>query len=366
MKIKFLIMLILSFCLLLTGCGGFFQEETVEIASIDSVVLNDGSTQVIITYVDPEMKPTTFIIPKGEAGQTGNGIKNITYEQSDDGGRTVVTIEFTDETVEPKVIAIPNGKSILDIVTDVDPETLDTKLTIVYSDGSIEDPIIVPAGVQGVDGIGIQEVKQRINRDFSVTLTLVLTNGEEVLVEIPAPVQGEDGIGIKDIVSVPNGDTYTMIITFDDEAETTKELEFARPNKWFSEMGAPTPDDGIDGDLWYDLAHQTISIKENGSWGEVLNFNITEPDPFSVKFNLNDNDGEQKAGMPTGAKMSYSIPAGKYFAASNYQIPIPVRPGYEFLGWCTSPHKTPVNGYFTDLTVVQADITLYAIWEIIE
>ena len=70
--------------------------------------------------------------------------------------------------------------------------------------------------------------------------------------------------------------------------------------------------------------------------------------------------------MPTGARLSYDIPAGSYFAASKVQIPIPVRPGFEFLGWCTSPHKTPVNGYFTDLTIVQADLTLYAIWQKIE
>ena len=363
MKIKFLIILIITFCLLLTGCGGFFAEETVEISSIDTITLDDGSTQITINYVDPEMKPTTFVIPKGETGKTGNGIKNISYGQSDDGERTIVTIEFTDETIEPQVIAIPNGKSIVNILSEVDPETKDTNITLVLSDGTTFGPLKVPAGVQGVDGVGIQEISQKINRDFSVTLTLLMTDGREIPVEIPAPVQGEDGIGIKDIVSIPNGDTYTMIITYDDEAETTKELEFARPNKWFSEMGTPTNDDGIDGDLWYDLAHQIIFLKENGKWSPVMDFGITETEPFTVKFNLNDDDSEQKAGMPTGSKMTYQITGGEYFAASKYSIPIPVRPGYEFLGWCTSPHKTPVNGYFTDLTIVKADLTLYAIWQ---
>lgn len=366
MKIKFLIVLLLSFCVLLTGCGGFFAEETVEISSIDTITLDDGSTQITINYVDPEMKPTTFIIPKGEAGKTGNGIKNISYGQSDDGERTIVTIEFTDETIEPQMVAIPNGKSVVNVLTEVDPETKDTNITLVLSDGTTYGPFFVPAGVQGVDGVGIQEISQKINRDFSVTLTLLMTDGREIPVEIPAPVQGEDGIGIKDIVSIPNGDTYTMIITYDDEDETTKELEFARPTKWFSEMGTPTSSDGIDGDLWYDLAHQIIFLKENGSWSPVMDFGITETEPFTVKFDLNDDEGEQKAGMPSGSKMTYQITGGEYFAASKYTIPIPVRPGYEFLGWCTSPHKTPVNGYFTDLTIVKADLTLYAIWQKIE
>lgn len=364
MKIKFLIILILTFCLLLTGCGGFFAEDTVEINSITTETLEDGSTKVTITYVDPEMTPTTFTIPKGETGKTGNGIKDIKYTQSDDGGRTVVTIEFTDETIEPKIVAIPNGLSIVNIVTEVDPETLDTKLTIVYSDGSAEEPIIVPAGVQGTDGIGILEIQQRINRDYSVTLTLIMTNGDEIPVEIPAPVQGKDGIGIKDIVSIPNGDMYKMIITFDDEFETKKELEFARPNKWFSESGVPSDEeDGIDGDLWYDLAHQKIYLKENGKWDVTMDFGLTEPEPFKVIFDLNDEDGED-ASMPAGAKLSYDIPAGQYFAATKYkEVPNPTRPGYKFLGWCTSPECTPTNGYFTNFTYVYSDLTLYAIWE---
>ena len=364
MKIKFFIVLLLSFCVLLTGCGGFFAEETVEISSIDTITLDDGSTQITINYVDPEMKPTTFIIPKGEAGKTGNGIKNITYNQSDDGTKTIVIIEFTDETIEPQMVAIPNGKSVVNVLTEVDPETKDTNITLVLSDGSTYGPFFVPAGVQGVDGVGISSINKTLNGDLSVTLNIVLTDGNEVFVEIPAPEQGEDGVGIKNIVSIPNGDTYTMIITYDDEFETTKELEFARPNKWFSEMGTPTSSDGIDGDLWYDLAHQIIFLKENGSWSTVMDFGITESEPFTVKFNLNDNDGDpQKAGMPSGSRVTYQITGGEYFAISNYQIPIPVRPGYEFLGWCTSPHKTPVNGYFTDLTIVKADLTLYAIWQ---
>ena len=187
-----------------------------------------------------------------------------------------------------------------------------------------------------------------------------MSEGDNVIVEIPAPQQGEDGRGIKDIVSIPDGDKYVMTITYTDDTST--DLEFARPNKWFSESSEPTILDGINGDLWYDLAHQVIYVKQNNKWEEVIDFGKVIDDSYEVSFNLNDTSSS-KASMPAGSLLNYQIPCGTYFQASGFAIPIPTRSGYNFVGWCTARIPNQVSGYFNDLTVVQSDLTLYAIWE---
>ena len=364
MKIKILIIvLLLSFCTLLSGCGGFFQEETIEIASITTIPQSDGSTTVIITYVDTERTPTTINIPKGETGKTGNGIQDISYITSKDGSKTIATFLFTDGT--SKDVEIQNGKSIENIF--VDDSTGDIVLTIQYSDRSTEKPITIPAGEKGADGIGILSYKYEKNEeDLSQTITIMMTDGREIPIEIPAPINGKDGekgASIKEIISVPNGDKYEMTIVFDDDTE--KVLEFARPNRWFSENGAPKPEDGIDGDLWYDLAHQKIYVKENGDWGKpIMDFGVAEPESIRIDFFLNDDD-ESPAGV--SGSLYRDVPKGQYVAATrNKELPIPIRPGYKFLGWSTSAEWNPTNGYFTNFTYVYTKLELYAHWEKIE
>lgn len=361
-KTKKLFVLILLFNLLFTlvGCGGFMaSSDVLEIASIEAIPLGDGSKLVTITYTDEEIKPTEFIIPKGKDGEDGTGIKLVSYRYSPDNTKTIVDMTFTNE--ERVSIDIPNGVSVSDIKTKYDETTGDTEVRFVYSDGRESDPIIVPKGKQGEDGISITGTSQRINRDYSVTLTFHMSKGDDVVVEIPAPQQGVDGRGIKDIVTVPSEDSYIMKITFTDD--TTQELNFARPNRWFSEMSEPDNDlDGIDGDLWYDLAHQVIYLKQNGKWVSTMDFTDVIGDGYKVTFNLNDSK-DAVASLPKGSLFNYTITKGKYFASSGYQIPIPTRDGYIFAGWYTSKNPTPVNGKFTDLTIVQSDLTLYAAWE---
>ena len=264
---KIMLFLLIGSCsLTFSSCFGF-GEEALQINTITTVTLENGDIQVIITYTDEDVKPTTFVVPKGTAGEDGkdgNGIKEITYSQSEDKQNTIVNIAFTQQGVNPVDVIVPNGVSVTGIDQTFDEETQLTTLIVNFSDGTKSDPILIPKGEQGEDGISIIGIEQKINRDLSVTLTLKMSEGEDVEVKIPAPIQGEDGRGIKDIVSIPSGDTYTMIITFDDD--TTQELEFARPNRWFSELAAPTSEDGIDGDLWYDLQRQIIYIKQDGRW----------------------------------------------------------------------------------------------------
>ena len=132
-------------------------------------------------------------------------------------------------------------------------------------------------------------------------------------------------------------------------------------NKWFSESAEPQSSDGIDGDLWYDLAHNVIYVKQNGRWVEIMDFNNIVDERYTVEFDLNDTH-ENKASMPAGSLLSYEIECGKYFASSGYQLPIPTRFGFEFKGWYLVKNPSVVNGAFTDLTPVEGDLKLYAVW----
>lgn len=359
-NLKLLLIFVISFCFLLTGCGAFFgEEESLQIESLETKVLENGDTEVTIKYTNEEVKPTVFIVPKGDDGAQGNGIKTFDTYKSEDGKSTVVHIEFTYDS-NPVEFNIPNGVSIETIETKKNEETGETLLTVVYSDGSKSDPISVPKGEKGKDGISIIGIEQKINLDYSVTLTINMSEGAPVKVEIPAPIKGETGRGIQEIVSIPNGDKYVMTIKFTDD--TTQELEFARPNRWFSESSGPKLEDGINGDLWYDLAHQIIYVKQNNKWNMVMNFNNVVDLTYEVTFDLNDSS-EKPANMPAGSLITYQIECGTYFSASGYQIPVPTRDGYTFKGWYTVKVPTIVNGVFTDLTPVQADLILYAAWE---
>lgn len=360
LKRLFVLFILFNLLFALVGCGGFMaSSDVLEIASIEATPLADGSKLVTITYSDEEIKPTTFIVPKGDDGKDGVGIKLVSYRTTNDATKTLVDLTLTNE--EKVTIEIPNGISVNDISTTYDDKTGNTEVVFNYSDGTSSEPLILPKGEAGDDGISIIGTSQRINRDYSVTLTFHMSEGEDIVVEIPAPQQGVDGRGIKDIVTLPGNDTYTMLITFTDD--TTQEVSFVRPNRWFSEMSAPDNKlDGIDGDLWYDLAHQVIYLKQNGRWVSTMDFTDVIGDGYQITFNLNDSK-DAPASLPKGSLFNYTVIKGTYFASSGYQIPVPTRDGYTFMGWYTVKNPTAVNGPFTDLTVVHSNLTLYALWQ---
>lgn len=353
---------IMLLCFVLAGCSSFFgSNEALQIENIQAENLENGDIKITITYVDEVSEPTIFIVPKGDKGSTGVGIKEITTIKKDDGSGSILTITYTDDSISPTIVEVKDGISVSSIDPVVNPETGEIVIYIRYSDGTSSEPMLLPKGEDGKDGISVIGIDQRINRDSSVTLTFKMSQGEDVIVNIPAPQQGEDGRGIQDIVSIPNGDRYVMIITYTDD--TTKELEFARPNKWFSEMSKPLDTDGINGDLWYDLSHNVIYVKQNNKWTQVINLYDTTNKTYTVKFDLNDST-DAPANMPLGTLFTYEMVGGNYFKASGYEIPIPTREGYVFAGWYTVKIPTVVNGAFTDLTAVFSDLTLYAKWEL--
>ena len=369
-------LLLISSSASLSGCFGF-GDEAMEISSITTVTLENGDIQVIITYVDEDMKPTTFVVPKGDSGEDGkdgNGIKEITSKQSEDGLNTLVNITFTQENVEPIEVKVPNGVSIVNIEKRFEEETQCTYIKFLFTDGSESEEYAIPKGepgkdgIDGKDGISIVDIIPTVNRDYSVTLQIVLSEGEPVEVLIPAPEKGDkgdDGKEIADITAEYAGDKYVVKVTYNDES--TNEIEFARPNRWFTDR--VEPEGSIVGDLWYDIDHQIIYIRQNvggtDRWVSVMNFADVTEDPFRVDFYLNDSITEP-AYMPSGTLNYYEIEPNKNFYSSGYEMPEPTRVGYEFAGWYTVKNPGPAHGAFTDLTLVMSETTLYAKWIKIE
>ena len=94
----------------ISGCS-FTADEYLEISTITTKLLDDGTTMVMITYTDETLEPLIFYIPKGdegEKGEEGNGIKEIKEEVDPNTGDVTLTIYFTDEQMEPITYTLKN------------------------------------------------------------------------------------------------------------------------------------------------------------------------------------------------------------------------------------------------------------------
>lgn len=361
----FSIFILLLSCFMIASCSSFFgeeEEEIITITSINSELLDDGSTKITITYSSEEKKPDEFII---EQGADGNGIASINATTSADGSKTDVFIYFTDATIEPVHFEVSNGTSIAGVSRKVDEETGDVYLIMTYTDGKTSDPILLPKGEDGEDGNSFTGYDQVVNLDKSLTIYFHFSKSDDVVITIPAPQQGEDGNGIDSITSMTDEETneYVLLIKYSNKEEP-EEVRFKMPkeaNTWYTSQGEPDDLLGKNGDYCFDVAYNAIYLKENNEWGIVVDMDGDET-IFNVSFNLNDSI-DAPAKMPSGSLVTYHIKRGSYFTADGYPVPVPTRNGYEFAGWYTSKIVTPVNGQFTDLTPVFSDLVLYAKWE---
>lgn len=348
---------------LMTGCGGFVEDESLVITSITTELLEDGRTMVIIVYENEDLAPSIFYIPKGDEGiqgEKGDGIESITYDY-DKNGDYVLTITFTNDEMEPLVLNLKNGVSVSNITSQFDSTTGDTYLTIVYSDGTTSDPIIIPKGEKGEDGNGIIGITYKTNDDDSTTINIFLADGSITKVQIPAPQKGEDGRGIKAIIGTEDEEYYYIVFEYTDNSDPTI-IQFnkpEKPNDWYSGYGTPSSTLGKTGDYYFDLSGNDIYHKIEGIWIIVVEFDDEET-KCAVEFRLN-GDG---AFLPEGYnyKLHHAIPQGSNFASSGAIVPVPQRPGYTFNGWYTTQTPSIVHGAFNDLTTVSSDLILYANW----
>ena len=151
-------------------------------------------------------------------------------------------------------------------------------------------------------------------------------------------------------------------ISFTDGDSTT--VAFKRTSLWYQGYGKPTDveialtlEDVIPGDFYLDLYGKKIyRLSDTSTWVELVDF-ARANDQFTVTFVPNGSTEEPVNPFQTSIT---DIEYGSYLSG---RIPIPTRPGYTFVGWATSAVVTPTTGFFTELTPVTSNLTLYAIWE---
>lgn len=342
--------------LFLTSCGGgYFTEEPLQIASIESELMYDGSTKIIITYTDEGMDPAEFYIPRGEdglVGAIGNGIKEFTCEHDEANRKTNVLITFTDEEIPPVKFEVPDGLSIVGIKDAIDPESKQRYIELQYSDGSLSNAIYLPSGV---DGVSVDDIQVNVHDDKTATMYIKLSDGTEKFIPIPAP---EEGVGIKNMTGTESGEYYYIDIEYTNG--DVGQIQFERNAKWYSGAYLPQDSFGVNGDFFFDTEHDKIYVKTDGTWegNVVVDFQIEK---YRIIFDLNDDND---ASMPTDTSI-FRVERGSYFSADgNGDIPIPTRDGYIFKGWYTKKVVNPATmSPFTDFTPVFSNLTLYAIWE---
>lgn len=336
---------------LIGGCNSFFNTGSdnlgMGIANITHQEVPSG-VEITIFYDDENKEPVTFIIPKGTAGVDGNSIESI-VPSTDPNGNVLITINFTDSSNPPVTLEIPSNKGIKQVHQEINSDG-NTVITIEYTDGTFGDPITIFKGQTGLSIVNIEPV---IEIDGSTSMKITMSDGATYTMPVPT------GNGIERIDTDQTDDEYILIIKYTSGDE--QEIRFAKPNRWHRVQGKPGESEYNDGDFAFDIVGHVIYQKINGVWYEVANLNTDDSViNYSVTFQLN---GE--GATLTRGDFAYSVPNGKTMYSENHTMPEAQRPNFNFKGWSTVKEPTVVNGWFTDLTPVVSNMTLYAIWEAI-
>ena len=338
---------------LINGCNSFFNtgnENTGNgIHNITHQLVAEG-VEVTIYYDDDSMEPLTFIIPQGTAGVDGNSIDHIELG-NDQNNNPIIIIYYTNPGANPSTVPIPLNKGIDHITPPTFDSDGNTVITVVYTDGTESNPITI---YKGDTGISVVDIIKHEQPDGSVELDIVMSDGNNHHVTVPAPNTGN---GIEYIETNENENEYILIVHYTNGDEQS--VSFNKPNRWYQVYAKPSSADGNNGDYAFDMVAHVIYAKQNGVWVIVADLNTSDSIvTYSVTFDLNGAGATLSRG-----ELAYSIPSGKTFYSESHIMPEATRQNFDFLGWSTVKEPTAVNGWFTDLTPVVSDMTLYAIWK---
>lgn len=338
---------IFIFLLVLVGCGGFVEEESL---AIRKEVDSDGKVYIVIDYPDEELEDLRVEIPQGTDGV---GIDQIYQSTSEDGNSTILQFTYTNGK-SPTTISIPNGVSIKDVKYETNADG-NVELKLVYTNNKESAAIIIPKGEkgeQGEQGVSIVDIIKNTDEEGNMTIQFLLSNNEKTqAVAIP------NGIGITSIEESFDDKTYYLSIELTNGEIVTVDFEKPKdPNTWHTGSSIPDSSLGKDGDFYFDIDDTTIYAKTANKWVTVIQFENNETE-YTVKFVKTAED------ILDFKDTEFTIKNGTTFYSNNFTIPKPYRVGYTFGGWYTTQNPNPyINGMFTDLTIVNCDITLYPYW----
>ena len=354
-----------------------------------------------------------ILLPRGNSGSSGEGIKQISYTTDPLSNVTTLNVQLTNDTVTSipiypgvgltgEVISTPvtdaasgkRGVEIQFVMDKRDPANPDQKM--------LTGKIFVPSGEDGfsidrvetlpyqpdgiklgtqfrfvmndeaesktdyitvLDGVGIASVESVIDPDTQeTTLKITMTDGSEKSVVIPPA----EAVGIEAIEVVDSGNLteYSLEITYTNGE--TKNVVFPQNTAWHHGSGAPASSLGKPGDYYFDTTNVIIYRKASeGVWDGIADLSSFRRE-VTVRFCIDRTQGERWSDGSDAAYKSLQGRVGTVTASSGYQIPIPQKTGYTFLGWYAVRNPNPaVDGCFTSLTVLPntETLTLYPCWQ---
>lgn len=360
--------ILLSSCLLvssvlISSCTSFFGDSGYLISDTSYTTDENGNIILTLTFDDENLSPMNITIPKGNTGETGNGIDHIDNKLSEDGNNVIITIYYTNEDSMPYEITVPVIKGETGVgIAQTEIEILDNGnqvLTITYTDGREPTVITIPRGEMGV---GIDDISiEADDLNNCLVVTISFTDGRENKVfQIP---YGKDGIGIDYILGSIDVDTNEYVIyVYFTGSDSPDEIRFPMPTAttWYYGSVLPSANIGKNGDFYFLTSNGSVYIKENDAW--ILYFvygqtgsGSSEKVNHIVRLDLGGGALTQER------PLVYEVEHGDII--SPFGLPECTLEGYDFIGRYTDKVIDENTTHFTDYMPVLTDMTLYAQYE---
>lgn len=341
-------------------------------------------------------------------------IERITA-QTDTSGRTILTIYYTNEAVDPLTITIPagiageDGVGVADVTYVVDEKTQEVTLTITYTDPEKAATEVKIPAIQGIDGLGVESIELYTNEsgnnylrfhytdgsvfdldipeplgisnivpvtldDGSINLTITYTDGSRQQLTIPP---GNPGRGILTITCSDNSDEdeFTITITYTTGEPSSFTIPKPHATQWRYGNGSPSSDTiGDEGDYYIDVntgwVYCLTETLNTLSWERLFCFRNEEESAYNCIITFDPQGGTFPSPFSTTSNINQSFIAGTYIRYEenvciyNLEDFNPTRDGYTFAGWYTDTTIGPNTAHFTNITAVPriSSLTLYAQW----
>ena len=343
----------------ISSCSAFFGGTDYTISNIEqSVDSSTGETIITIIFSDETIEPLIIRVPQVT---NGVGISNITANY--DNGSVKLIISYTDETKPNTEIDIPvisgeNGVGITGVDVSED-QNGNMTLQFFYSDGTQSDKFVIP---QGKDGVGIANIVQTEEENGQHKVKITFTDDSLKPVEFYI----NDGVSIDSVEyseEYSNEENYALIIRFSDGTSSIQFLPRPTTNKWYSGLVDPSQSLGKNGDFYLNESNGNVFNKKNEQRVYLFSMKGDSTEETAEYFNVifNFAGDEYNDELTPGSKVMVKTKKGDTVPLE--QIPIPKKDGYIFEGWYAGNDvNNPNIGKFTNLTIVSANVDLYARW----
>lgn len=366
-------------------------KDGSSIESIDPITIGDQQG-IRITY-SGDKDPVEIPIP------SGNGIAEVHTRQDDD-GNTVFWFIYTDGNPSEEITVYKgdkgeNGRDGIGIEAWNFNTQPDGSINVFFQLSSgVTFETVIPAPMQGV---GIQNIEADTT-DNGYTITMTYTDETTHTVEFPRSATWFDTDGYPNASLGINGDyafdsnngviyekingawikvlefdTNTALYTVEFNNEYSDVTWISGEKAYIINRGKTFVEVNKDVPVLYKPGYVFKGWSTKSSSPSVVNGMFTDLTPvmsdlklysiFEKKAEVNFFANTDDDVLWVRGVENYTLENGHTFNQDGLVVPILERDGFTFKGWCTEEVYNPTCGLFTDLTAVNNDLNLYAIWE---